>query len=84
VPPELFGGLSLRISGLAPAHKLAFVMGTHSRLGSLQGTPSGAGARRGKNVKAYSRPCVYFDVDELVLRMIIEFADALMPPLICP
>jgi alpha-tubulin suppressor-like RCC1 family protein len=84
VPPELFGGLSLRISGLAPAHKLAFVMGTHPRLGSLQGTPSGAGARRGKNVKVYSRPCVYFDIDELVLRMIIEFADALAPPLICP
>ena len=45
--------------------------------------PPAAGARRGKAVQGGARPCVYFDLGEFVLRMILAFADAFAPPLIC-
>ena len=79
MPSELFGGLPVRLSGLSPMYKLAFLMGTHDRLGWRDAQLASDGCKRAGKTPAVLVPCVFSAADPMLLKMILDFADALAP-----
>ena len=84
VPSELFGGLPVRLPGLSPMYKLAFIMGTHDRLGWHDAKLASDSCKRKRKTPAVLVPCVFSAVDPMLLKMIIDFADALAPSVLRP
>jgi hypothetical protein len=74
VPCELFGGQSCGLVREPLARKLAFLMGTHARLRVKDGAESAAGSAAAGFAAA--------SLDSLLLKMILDVCDALLPALV--
>jgi hypothetical protein len=84
VPSELFGGLPVRLWGLPPMYKLAFLMGTHDRLGWHDAKLASGSCKRKGRTPGVPVPCGVSALDPMLLKMIIDFADALAPSVCIP
>jgi hypothetical protein len=84
VPSELFNCLQVRLSGLPLMYKLAFLMGTHDLLGWHDAKLDSGSCKRKGNTPGVPVSCVFSAMDPMLLKMIIDFADALAPSVRSP